>query len=101
MTVALSLTAASMVSAAKPEPAKTANAAVAASPAAKPARQCLTDLNAFQKHMQKYGYWRGASDYSYGYPMYGYAYDAGMPSPAMNSAGASGVDAYWSAHLKK
>ena len=74
MAVALSLTAASMVSAATPEPAKTANAAVAASPAAKPARQCLTDLYALQNQMQKDSYWRGALDYGYGYPMYGYVW---------------------------
>ena len=100
MTAALSLTTAAPLHAATPEPAKPAKPekAAAATPSApKPARQCLTDLNAFQDQMQKDGYWRGVSGYGYGYPMYGYAYDAGMPSPAMTSAGASGVAAYWRA----
>ena len=94
VTAALSLAAAGSLHAATPAPAKTP---VTKASAMQPARQCLTDLSAFQGQMQKDGYWRGVSGYGYGYPMYGYAYDAGMPSPAMTSAGSSGVAAYWRA----
>ena len=38
-----------------------------------------------QDYMQKEGYWRGVL--GYGYPMYGYAYDAETPSPAMTRVG--------------
>lgn len=59
---------------------------VGASPAAgpvalKPAEVCLADVRAFNSQMQKDGYWRGGSDYGYGYPMggYGYGYGVGYP----------------------
>ncbi len=90
VTVALSLIAAEHVQAATPEAAKTAVA-----PSKKPARQCLTDLSAFQVQMQKDGYWRGGSSYGYGYPMYGYAY--GEARPLTTSTVAPGGASYWRA----
>jgi len=68
-------------------------APVAATPATKPARQCLTDLNAFQTQMNKDGYWSGGSIYGYGYPMHGYGYGAGMGMMGVTGS-ASG---YWRA----
>ncbi len=94
MAAALSLTAAGPLHAATPEPAKVP---AATAPATKPAKQCLTDLAAFQGVMEKSGYWPGGSGYGYGYPMYGYGYEGGMAGPAMTSAGAPGARAYWSA----
>jgi sporulation protein YlmC with PRC-barrel domain len=94
MTAALSLTATGHLWAATPKPA---NIPVATAAATKPARQCLTDLSAFQTQMQTDGHWRGGSGYGYGYPLYGYGYDAGMAAPAMSSANASGAAEYWRA----
>lgn len=94
MTAALSLTAAGPLRAATPNPAK---APVATTPATKPAQQCLTDLSAFQSQMQKDGYWRGVSNYGYGYPMNGYGYDSDIASPAMGSDIAPSAAAYWRA----
>ncbi|MDQ2778613.1 MAG: PRC-barrel domain-containing protein [Pseudomonadota bacterium] len=99
MTAAVSLAATTPLRAATPEPTKEPAAKTAAVTAASqtPARQCLTDLGAFQQQMQKGGYWRGGSGYGYGYPMYGYNYDGGMASPAMPSASAPAAGAYWRA----
>ncbi|MGV8917071.1 MAG: PRC-barrel domain-containing protein [Pseudomonas sp.] len=96
MAAALSLIAAEHVHAATPEPAVAAVVqAPATDSAQKPARQCLTDLNAFQVQMQKDGYWRGGSGYGYGYPMYGYAYDES--GPLMANTGARVSTTYWRA----
>lgn len=95
ITAALSLTAAVPVRAATLDPAK---APVSGTPVAKPAQQCLTDLNAFQVQMNKDGYWSGGSGYGYGYPMYGYGYGANMAAPTMAMASAPGsVTGYWRA----
>lgn len=92
MTAALALTATAPLRAATPKPA---NATVATAPAAKPARQCLTDLTAFHGQMQKDGYWRGGSVYGYGYGYYGYGYDYGAgPSSAMTGSTAPGAAEY-------
>jgi len=42
--------------------------------ATKPARQCMSDLRAFDAVMKKDGYWLHAADYGYGYPMFGVNY---------------------------
>lgn len=99
MAAALLLTAAAPLHAATPKPTKVP---VATDPATEPAKQCLTDLSAFQDQMRKDGYWRGVSGYSYGYPMYGYGYDnnVGMAAaPAMPGASAATMAsaAYWRA----
>jgi sporulation protein YlmC with PRC-barrel domain len=47
--------------------------------AAKPAEQCLTDLRAFDRKMEKDGHWLGESGMGYGYPMGGY-YGPGYPA---------------------
>lgn len=39
-----------------------------------PARQCMSDLRAFDAVMKKDGYWLHAADYGYGYPMFGVNY---------------------------
>lgn len=89
MTAALTLFAGAPLLAATPEPAK---ATAAKAPATKPARQCLTDLNALQTRMNKDGYWGGGSGYGYGYPMRGYGYGAGM--------GTAGVPGTTSGYLR-
>lgn len=45
--------------------------------AAKPAKKCLTDLQAFYSKMEKDGYWLGGAGFGYGYPMDGYTYPTG------------------------
>jgi sporulation protein YlmC with PRC-barrel domain len=50
------------------------SAALAQTPATKPAQQCMTDLTAFDSQLQKDGYWLHGAGYGYGYPMYGYGY---------------------------
>lgn len=49
----------------------------AASAAAAPAQQCLTELRAFDAVQQKDGYWLDGGGYGYGYPVYGYGYSYG------------------------
>ncbi len=88
ITAALSLAAAGPLQAATPPPAK---AAAAKAAAMKPAQQCMSDLMAFHGQMRKDGYWRGVSDYGYGYPVYGYGYNPGMVVPAMSGASATGM----------
>jgi len=51
--------------------------AIAATPAATPAQQCLSDLRAFDAIQQKDGYWLDGGGYGYGYPVYGYGYSYG------------------------
>jgi sporulation protein YlmC with PRC-barrel domain len=55
-------------------PPNSSAAATQVSAGLKPAEQCLTDLRAFDKEMQKDGYWMSGSGYGYGYPMAGYGY---------------------------
>lgn len=49
-------------------------AALAQTPATKPAQKCMSDLTAFDSQLQKDGYWLHGSGYGYGYPVYGYGY---------------------------
>ena len=42
-----------------------------------PAKQCLTDLKAFDTIQHKDGYWLDGGGYGYGYPVYGYGYSYG------------------------
>ena len=51
--------------------------ALAATAAPQPAKQCLTDLRAFDAVQQKDGYWLDGGGYGYGYPIYGYGYSYG------------------------
>lgn len=51
-----------------PVSASTSSSAVPA----KPAEVCMADVRAFTKEMSNQGYWLGASDFGYGYPMGGY-----------------------------
>jgi sporulation protein YlmC with PRC-barrel domain len=87
MAAALSITAAAPLRAATPKPAK---APVETTATSMPARQCLTDLNAFQTQMNKDGYWSGGSGYGYGYPMHGYGYGASMAAPPLAMASTAG-----------
>lgn len=68
-------------------------------PSANAARKCLSDVHAFEKQMQKEGYWVQGSDlgYGYGYPMDGYGYDQPLPPVGMGVAGSSGAMGYRSA----
>jgi len=50
---------------------------IAATTAARPAEQCLTDLRALDSVQQKDGYWLDGGGYGYGYPVYGYGYSYG------------------------
>jgi sporulation protein YlmC with PRC-barrel domain len=89
MTATLSLAIALPLRAATPEPAKVPTITA---PVPKPAEQCLKDLSAFHRQMQKDGYWVGGSDFGYGYG-YGYNYGAGLYSP-MTGANAPGASEY-------
>jgi sporulation protein YlmC with PRC-barrel domain len=62
----------------------------AAASDAKPARQCISDLRAFDGNLTKDGYWLHASDYGYGFPMYGFGYPYGAYVPAGGRLEASG-----------
>jgi len=57
---------------------------------AKSARQCISDLHAFNGSLTKDGYWLHASDYGYGFPMYGFGYPYGAYVPAGGKLEASG-----------
>jgi sporulation protein YlmC with PRC-barrel domain len=94
MAAAMSISASGALHAATQDPAMDH---VATTPEARPAQQCLTDLNAFQAQMHKDGYWRGGSGYGYGYPMHGYSYDPVRPAPAMSSSAATAGATYWRA----
>ncbi len=69
--------------------------AMAQSAAAKPAQQCLTDLNTFDSQLQKDGYWLHGSGYGYGYPMYGYGYAYG--GERLSAATTPQTTGYWRA----
>jgi len=57
---------------------------------AKPAGQCMTDLRAFDSHLEKDGYWPLASNFGYGYPMYGFGYPFGGYVPVGGTLDATG-----------
>lgn len=61
-----------------------------------PAKQCLSDLRAFDNQMQKSGYWVSASGYCNGSPMYHYSGDASHGA-AGTASGVPAVTGYWSA----
>ena len=46
--------------------------------AIKPAKQCFSDLRAFDDRMDKDGYWLGGSGYGYGYPTAGFGFGPPM-----------------------
>jgi sporulation protein YlmC with PRC-barrel domain len=74
LTVCISL--GGMASSFATEAAGNANAA----PNSRAAQKCLSDLNIFDSHLKKDGYWLQGSEYGYGYPMYGYAYGGYLPA---------------------
>ncbi len=53
-----------------------------------PAEACLNDVRSFSGRMQKDGYWLGASDYGYGYPMGGYGYSMPIDTDSMGYSSA-------------
>lgn len=62
---------------AAPAPANDPAPASTAVSAANPAATCAADVHSFNAQMDKDGYWMGASDYGYGYPISGFGYGDG------------------------
>jgi sporulation protein YlmC with PRC-barrel domain len=60
------------------------------SPTRSAAGKCFGELRAFDKQMQKEGYWLNATGYGYGYPMYGYTYGEGGTLPPNGSPAETG-----------
>jgi sporulation protein YlmC with PRC-barrel domain len=62
---------------AAPAPANEPAPAMKAASTSGPASTCRSDVHAFNRQMEKDGYWLGGSGYGYGYPMGGIGYGDG------------------------
>lgn len=58
-------------------PVRTSTPQVTGVVVTQPAEKCSSDLQDFNRVMQKDGYWLRGSGYGYGYPIYGYGYGYG------------------------